>query len=208
MSPKVSEEHKEQRRKQIIEAAIRVFKRKGYESATIKDIVEEAEMSRGWIYLYFQSKEEIFDALVAQCNQENVDVKDQLASAASVWEALEASLAQHMRELAQARDSVAPIFFEYYTSGWRDENSRAIFQRRYTDSIASVVNMLNIGVERGEFNPTVPLTVIAKFIASYSDGLMMHTLAGDPEQMDIPLQVDILIAHLKQLLGVQEQGGN
>jgi len=208
MSPKVTEEHKEQRRKQILDAAVRVFIRKGYEPATMKDIVEEAKMSRGWIYLYFQSKEEIFEALVAQNDQQNVnEMNDQLAGVATVWEALEANLAQHMMELAQARNGVAPAFFEYYTSGWRDENRRAIFERRYNSSIASVVAILNIGVERGEFAPAVPLTAIAKFMASHLDGILMHSLAGDPDQLNIPQQIDMLAAHLKQLLKVRIEGG-
>ena len=62
--PKVSEEHKEQRKHQILTASMGVFKRKGYEKATLKDIVEEAGMSRGWIYLYFTDKIEIFEALL------------------------------------------------------------------------------------------------------------------------------------------------
>jgi len=208
LSPKVTEEHKEQRRKQILDAAVRVFIRKGYEPATMKDIVEEAQMSRGWIYLYFQSKEEIFEALVEQNDRDNVDeLKDQLARSASVWEAFEANLAQHMKELGQARNGVAPAFFEYYTSGWRDKNRRAIFERRYASSIASVVAILNIGVERGEFKPAAPLEAIAKFMSSHLDGILMHSLAGDPEQIDIPMQIDMLAAQLKQLLGVRQQGG-
>ena len=54
--PKVSDEHKELRIQQILLAASEVFKSKGYEQATLKDIVEEAGMSRGWIYLYFKDK--------------------------------------------------------------------------------------------------------------------------------------------------------
>ena len=45
-------------------AAKRVFVEKGYGAVTLKDIVEETGMSRGWIYLYFQSKDEIFKALL------------------------------------------------------------------------------------------------------------------------------------------------
>ncbi|MGG1311241.1 MULTISPECIES: helix-turn-helix domain-containing protein [Cohnella] len=55
---------------QILEAAERVFTRKGYEPATIKDIVEEANMSRGWIYLYYQTKEEIFEDLMEKIDQD------------------------------------------------------------------------------------------------------------------------------------------
>ena len=68
--PKVSEEHKEQRKHQILMAAMEVFKRKGYEKATLKDIVEETGMSRGWIYLYFTDKIEIFEALLLHLDEQ------------------------------------------------------------------------------------------------------------------------------------------
>ena len=64
MSPKLTDDRKEQRSLQILEAAKRVFVEKGYGAVTLKDIVEETGMSRGWIYLYFQSKDEIFEALL------------------------------------------------------------------------------------------------------------------------------------------------
>src|SRR5438067_9933141 len=56
---------RETRRQQILEAAARVFARKGYRNTGVADIIEAAGVaSRGTFYLYFQSKEEIFLALV------------------------------------------------------------------------------------------------------------------------------------------------
>ncbi len=63
MSPKVSEKHLEDRRQQILDAAVTSFSRKGFHLATIEDIRLEAGLSRGAVYHYFKSKEDIIDGL-------------------------------------------------------------------------------------------------------------------------------------------------
>ncbi|MEE9217188.1 MAG: TetR/AcrR family transcriptional regulator [Anaerolineales bacterium] len=63
MAPKVSEEHMEERRQQILNAAVRSFSRGGLHQATIEDIRLEAELSRGAVYHYFKTKEDIIDAI-------------------------------------------------------------------------------------------------------------------------------------------------
>ena len=60
--PKVSEQHTEARKQQIIDAAYRCFARKGFHQATMRDIYEEAELSPGAVYHYFSSKDEIIQA--------------------------------------------------------------------------------------------------------------------------------------------------
>ncbi len=57
------EREKEQRRNDIIDAAERVFFEKGISAATMDDIAEEAELSKGTIYLYFKSKEDLYLAI-------------------------------------------------------------------------------------------------------------------------------------------------
>lgn len=61
--PKVSAAHLEQRRQHILDAAVRCFARFGFHDATLARICEEAEVSRGAVYHYFESKEDIIDAL-------------------------------------------------------------------------------------------------------------------------------------------------
>jgi AcrR family transcriptional regulator len=60
--PKVSEQHTEARKQQIIDAAYRCFARKGFHQATMREIYEEAELSPGAVYHYFSSKDEIIQA--------------------------------------------------------------------------------------------------------------------------------------------------
>ncbi len=59
-TPKVVEDRSEQ----IIDAALRVFSRKGFTKATNKDIAREAGITPGLIYYYFENKEALFRALV------------------------------------------------------------------------------------------------------------------------------------------------
>lgn len=60
--PKISEEQVAARRQQIIDAAYRCFARKGFHQATMRDIYEEAELSPGAVYHYFDSKHAIIAA--------------------------------------------------------------------------------------------------------------------------------------------------
>jgi TetR/AcrR family transcriptional regulator, transcriptional repressor of aconitase len=61
--PKVSEEHRHSRRRQILAAAVECFARQGFQRTTMEDIIREAELSAGAIYSYFQSKEQIITKL-------------------------------------------------------------------------------------------------------------------------------------------------
>jgi AcrR family transcriptional regulator len=56
----------EDRREQIMDAALRVFARKGFAGATNKDIAQEAGITAGLIYHYFKSKEELLKAALEE----------------------------------------------------------------------------------------------------------------------------------------------
>ena len=60
--PKVSEAYSQERRQQVIDAAYRCFARKGFHQTTMRDIYEEAQLSAGAVYNYFDSKHEIIEA--------------------------------------------------------------------------------------------------------------------------------------------------
>ncbi|MGE5495882.1 MAG: TetR/AcrR family transcriptional regulator [Burkholderiales bacterium] len=67
MSPRNDEQNeqlKDERREQILSAALKVFGRRGFAATKISDIVTSAGMSHGLVYHYFKSKEEIFYELL------------------------------------------------------------------------------------------------------------------------------------------------
>ena len=67
MSPRRDEQEYESRRQQIIDAALHVFARKGFEKATNKDVAEEARIaSPGLIYHYFKDKADLFQQVIQE----------------------------------------------------------------------------------------------------------------------------------------------
>jgi TetR/AcrR family transcriptional regulator, transcriptional repressor of aconitase len=61
--PKVSQSYRDARRSQILEAAIVCFSREGFHRTTMQHIVKQSRLSPGAIYNYFESKEEIIEAI-------------------------------------------------------------------------------------------------------------------------------------------------
>ena len=60
------------RKQEIISAAIKLFAKKGYEHTTLDEIAEASEFGKGTIYNYFQSKEEIYLAIVEDLLNQNI----------------------------------------------------------------------------------------------------------------------------------------
>ncbi len=58
------EEQKEKRRQDILRAGLKLFACKGYEATKINDIAEEAGMSLGLLYHYFESIEILHEELI------------------------------------------------------------------------------------------------------------------------------------------------
>ena len=79
--PKVSEEHKERRREQILEGARRCFARHGYEGATVARLEKEIGLSRGAIFNYFPNKAALFVELAVETSRRVTDIWLKRASA-------------------------------------------------------------------------------------------------------------------------------
>jgi TetR/AcrR family transcriptional regulator, transcriptional repressor of aconitase len=118
--PKVSEEHVQARRAQILEGARRTFARQGYEGATVAKLEQEIGLSRGAIFNYFPDKWSLFIALAAEdqfgfmraLEDEGIDgLMHQLADESPDWLAVYFELARRLRtnpELMQELQNRAP----------------------------------------------------------------------------------------------------
>ncbi|MBC2659086.1 TetR/AcrR family transcriptional regulator [Pseudomonas sp. MSSRFD41] len=85
-----NEQLHEQRREQILLAATRVFKKKGFHGARTEDICQQADMSAGAVFRYFSDKREIIDGVIAKecerylCQAQQLFSKDGLHRLASI----------------------------------------------------------------------------------------------------------------------------
>lgn len=75
---------KDARPAELLEAALDVFFEKGFAAARLEDIATRAGVSKGTVYLYFKSKDDVFEALVHAIPEPNVDQLRTLAADPSV----------------------------------------------------------------------------------------------------------------------------
>lgn len=91
------------RRTQILEAAMRVFARRGFEGATITEIAKAARLAEGSLYNYFRSKEELLIHIPQQLVRpalspfEHIAVPDDLAEVERILQSVVGAAAERMR---------------------------------------------------------------------------------------------------------------
>jgi len=116
--PKVSNEHKQRRREEILEAAQRVFARHGYEGATVRRLEEETGLSRGAIFSYFENKDALFVAVVAESSDRLVGIwlergfralLDALANEDPDWLSVQFEAARRIRTDPRFGEQVAKL---------------------------------------------------------------------------------------------------
>jgi AcrR family transcriptional regulator len=205
LSPKISESEKEKRRTHIIQSAAEVFKRKGYVNSTMQDIVDETTMSRGWVYIYFSSKEEIMQAILVE-NQKEMEkqINMLLTSNLSVWEGVCGLIDMTEQQITHSKDDLFIVIYEYFISGWQDLDRRSFLDIHYLIQHEFLLKYLQKGVENGEFNPKVDLDVINKMFTSYFEGLMLHAKAIGAERVLVREQIKLFKAVLKEVLQITE----
>jgi len=91
--PKVVPEYKAQARARIIAAASRVFRRKGFRSATMEDIAHELGVSKGALYLYFRTKAELLVHIQDASREEIIAKWEKLIEDGDLAEGIANSLA-------------------------------------------------------------------------------------------------------------------
>ena len=100
-----------QKKKYILETARKVFMEKGYKNVTMKDIVEACDISRGGLYLYFNSTAEIFREVLHMESEEADDVfSDSIREDATATEIL-ALFLKEQKNCEDCRSAARNIMF-------------------------------------------------------------------------------------------------
>lgn len=95
-------------RAKLVAAGVTVFARRGLQATRVDDIVSEARTSHGTFYLYFSSKEELFDQLVAEVADEFAKLTDVLPEIRATPDS-RAALEQWLIELIGVYEQFGPV---------------------------------------------------------------------------------------------------
>lgn len=140
-----------QKKKLILDTARTVFMEKGYKNVTMKDIVEACDISRGGLYLYFASTEEILLEVLQMDAEETDDVfSERIDEDATAAEILALFLKEQKKELLQKKGNLNVAVYEYFfEKGGKDKNN--MLRKRFDAGVKTMEQLIEAGVATGEF---------------------------------------------------------
>ncbi|MCM1174626.1 MAG: TetR/AcrR family transcriptional regulator [Blautia sp.] len=139
-----------QKKQYILETARKVFVEKGYKNVTMKDIVEACGISRGGLYLYFGSTEEILLAVLQQEAEEIDDVfTETIAEEDSAADILTLFLKEQKKELLRKKNNLTMAIYEYAFEN--KEKKDQMLRRQFDAGVRVLEKLIESGIASGEF---------------------------------------------------------
>ncbi|MGD8402420.1 MAG: TetR/AcrR family transcriptional regulator [Anaerolineales bacterium] len=169
MSPKpdVSEERKDQ----IMNAAEEVFSQKGFSDARMDDIADKTGLSKGTLYLYYKSKDDLIIAILDRIFQrefrafENFDIAS-MSATGTIWNFVDTTT-KDIRMMMR----LLPITYEFMGLAFRNKFVQKTFKAYFNRYMDILIPIIQHGIDTGEFRPLDP-----KEIAIAMGAIMEGTL--------------------------------
>lgn len=183
--PKVSAQYKEEKRNHILESALKCFGEKGYQATIIDDIVKDSNISKGAIYNYFTSKEEIYlqllqkrtDTFFEEMEEENAPLKSSMAKLVNLFKRFK------KQELKEEDQQTMRVYIEFWLYGSRQDDLREILAERYNRFIDYIVAIIREGQASGEMRKDIDPQNISRIFWAVRDGNVLHySFLGEEEQ--------------------------
>ena len=169
------EQVREERRQQILSAALEVFSRTGYHATNVSDVAARAGVSQGTIYWYFESKDELFQAaLLSAVMDIGEETLGSFAACSTATDKILA-LAESMEGLADVAEGLFMLFLGYWSSSDRRKESAQIWidlLKQYKDVVVTIIEE---GIRNGEFKSIDAESLVWALLAAY-DGLAAYAV--------------------------------
>jgi AcrR family transcriptional regulator len=167
------EQLREERRRQIVEAAMTVFSKKGFHAANVSDVAAEAGVSQGTIYGYVDSKDDLLKAALlhffADFGEVTLDALEHCQSAAEKLQAL----GQSMELFVKDAEGLFTLFLSYWSSSSQREEAGRWWIDLLVEYKDILVGIIEEGVRNGEFRPVDAEPLVWALMAAY-DGLAAY----------------------------------
>ena len=169
---------KEERKSQIMDAAMKVITRKGFSNTRMDDIVNEAGLSKGAIYHHYEGKKEIFLALIEHWETQTFpDFYSRNGKERSATDTLR-DFANEVYKVFKSRSYVFQAEVEFWALANQDDEIRKRSQELYEKIINLFELVVNKGVREKEFIQ-IDSRIAAIYILSVFQGINWFCIFND-----------------------------
>jgi AcrR family transcriptional regulator len=166
-------------RRDLLDAAARVFARQGLHGASVEDVSEEAGFSRGALYSNFKSKEDLFLALYEErIERRRRELREVMKRAGSPAAGVGPAAADVMQSLDREREWFL-LYFEFVLHAARDQEFAERFERVRERGLAELAAGIGTGLERAGLETSLDPADLALALKALSYGLALERLANE-----------------------------
>ncbi len=196
--PKVSEQYLQARRDQILKAAFTCFARNGFHETTMREICEEAELSPGAVYRYFESKQAIIQAIGQQGRGQRSRALDAAINMEDAPLALKALIERYFAMITDesAADAVR-LDIDVWSEALRDAELRETVRVGHSEVLAQLTKLIEDGQERRQIAGGWDAYQASRMFTALLNGLELQ-VALDPSA-DLQAMVPTVVALFAQL---------
>ena len=177
MCPKVTSEYKTEVKERIIQSAIECFSKYGLDRTRMDDVAQKADLSKGTLYLYFKSKEDLFYVI---CENNLKVLKEQLSHIFSTTKEDLVSNAEQFYEnfhKVEKKES-EKVFYEIIAESARNPKLQKLLYTQRIKTFNVVREYLDRQMEKGFFKKDTDTEAIASGFVALYDGLIASEFLG------------------------------
>jgi TetR/AcrR family transcriptional regulator, transcriptional repressor of aconitase len=181
MAPKVTLEHRENTRDRILDAAETLFQQRGYHETSMDEIVRKSGMSKGAIYGYFESKEDLFRSLHDRSYVQAFESASALLTAggssrSKLERLVDIYFLSKDNELSRERCRMS---LEFSVESLRMQPLHRQHEWRDKQLHSLIRTMIEDGVRDGEFRRDLDTDSTASLLIATIDGLILRWATTD-----------------------------
>jgi AcrR family transcriptional regulator len=185
------EQRRAQTREALLSAARSVFARGGFHGASVEEIASEAGYSTGALYSNFDSKEDLFLALMErEIDLHAVEIAEAVRTKASVAERAQGGARQWMALIEREPEALL-LFMEFWAYGVRDPDIRPKVAASFAQARSVLTGLIADGVRDFDLELALPAEQLAMAIDALADGIARQKLA-DPDAVPDELMGRVL----------------
>jgi TetR/AcrR family transcriptional regulator, transcriptional repressor of aconitase len=199
--PKISEEKRQARRDQILAAAWRCFARNGIHATSMEEIIREADLSAGAVYLYYKGKEELILAAIETYMSKlrgmllPILMKEDPLPPGPFTFAITSAIASHTQQRGLDLNVIILMCWSEAQSNAEVKKLVAGFQLKYREAL---VRAVNIWQKQGHLAKAAQPEVIGKALLSFFLGFIVQSaLLGKIKPEEAAAGIAGLISHTK-----------
>ena len=194
--PKISQAQRDARQHQILDAALACFSENGFHQTGMADIVKRSGLSHGAVYLYFQSKDDIIEALaVDRHRQETIlnAVTDHVEDPIAALRALVRAYAQWLTD--PGAEPTQRVSINGWSEALRSERVRAGVVEGIDAPRQMITDLIKRAQSRGLWDRNTNPDAVARTLIAVFQGFLLQRVWNEP------LDIDGIVSTVEQMLG-------